>query len=265
MSLEYVANLYVQTKADVEKLIYTESLLRSSVQNLRQLCITERDKIIQNCMKMKDAAKANINAEITMLKETHDDMLTMFVATDDIITVNVGGTKFASSRVVLSKEKGSVLHWAVSDPPPTTLLRDSEGNTFFDRDADMFPFILHYLRTGMLPMDVHKNEYRKLRSEAEYFGLRGLLLLMDGLNVPGKTTRVQYAVLTYNNNFAPSSFMGMPPDNIELFYFQGDCFKSYKEMTQVLADMRHAGWELVLNINPGKMNGRLLFCKQEIV
>ena len=263
MSLEYVSKLYVNTKADVDKLLVAESLLRRSTEEMRLLCFQERDRILRNADRLKEMVMASIHSEISALKDIHDRMTKLYVHAEDIITVNVGGVRYASSRATFSKERGSVLQGVVADPPLITSLKDNEGNIFFDRDGDLFQVIINYLRTSQLPPDLTKAETRMLRNEGEFFGLKVFVTLLDSMQQ--RTVRVKYAVLTYNNNFAPSSFMGMAPDGIELFYFQGDCFKSYKEMTQVLADMRNTGWEVAMNINPGRMNGRLLFCKQEVV
>jgi len=183
-----------------------------------------------------------------------------FVPAEDVIGLNVGGRTFTTTRDTLCKERDSVLAVLFDRNADVGggLPVDSEGNFFLDRDSRLFAITLNYLRTGTLPDDMPRSDRKLLKAEAEFFGLRSLAELLEE---DTRETKYRFAVMTYNNNFVPSSFMGSAPEGIELFYFQDDCYKSFKDMTQVLTDMREHGWHPVLNIPASNVNGRIVFCK----
>nr|XP_031848739.1 SH3KBP1-binding protein 1 isoform X1 [Nomia melanderi] len=85
----------------------------------------------------------------------------------DIVHLNVGGTRFSTSKQTLT--------W-VPDSFFTTLLsnrfashRDEDGALFIDRDPKLFSIILNYLRTK--DIDLKSADLRTLRHEAEYYGI----------------------------------------------------------------------------------------------
>lgn len=57
--------------------------------------------------------------------------------------------------------------------------RDSKGKIFIDRDGILFRYVLDYLRnqTVILPENFH--EKARLRAEAEFFQLEGLLRFLE--------------------------------------------------------------------------------------
>nr|XP_033324304.1 BTB/POZ domain-containing protein KCTD3 isoform X3 [Megalopta genalis] len=88
-------------------------------------------------------------------------------AVDDIVHLNVGGTRFSTSKQTLT--------W-VPDSFFTTLLsnriashKDEDGALFIDRDPKLFSIILNYLRTK--DIDLKSVDLRTLRHEAEYYGI----------------------------------------------------------------------------------------------
>ncbi|KAL7062051.1 hypothetical protein AAHC03_0624 [Spirometra sp. Aus1] len=114
-----------------------------------------------------------------------------------IIELNVGGVHFTTCAKTLSAEKGSKLEqWFVQNPQKN-LKCDSQGRYFIDRRGDVFEYVLDYLRlltypenmtddlnsecspvsTLILPKCSEKRE--RLRREAEYYGLKGLLREID--------------------------------------------------------------------------------------
>ncbi|KAF4532204.1 hypothetical protein B566_EDAN002267 [Ephemera danica] len=85
----------------------------------------------------------------------------------DIVHLNVGGTRFSTSRQTLL---------CVPDSFFTSLLcgrissvRDEMGYIFIDRDPKLFSTILNYLRTR--DIDFNNCDIQALRHEAEYYGL----------------------------------------------------------------------------------------------
>jgi hypothetical protein len=66
------------------------------------------------------------------------------------------------------------------------LVKDSKGRYFIDRDGVLFRYVLDYLRNGgrlVLPECFH--EHSRLRQEAEYFRLKGLLRFLSAEAING--------------------------------------------------------------------------------
>ena len=70
---------------------------------------------------------------------------------NNIISVNVGGTIFTTSKSTLTKEPESMLARMVNTEVPTA--KDSHGNIFIDRSPKIFEVILEFLRADHLSMD----------------------------------------------------------------------------------------------------------------
>lgn len=88
-----------------------------------------------------------------------------------IVSLNVGGTIFMTTRETLAKSGDSLLADVTSSFP----LRDEAGRPFLDRDPEMFRLILDYLRSDRLNLPRDFKDSRRLRAEAEHYGLTGLL------------------------------------------------------------------------------------------
>lgn len=100
--------------------------------------------------------------------------------TSDIINLNVGGTRFSTSRQTLSSPQESFFTSMLSGRIPTC--RDETGALFIDRDPKLFSVILHFLRTKEL--DLNGVDVSVLRHEAEFYGIIPLvkrLLLCEDL------------------------------------------------------------------------------------
>jgi len=95
------------------------------------------------------------------------------MSTDEIISLDVGGTRFDTSRQTLVKDPNSMLA-KMFDPESKMkpgLLRN--GAYFLDRDPEWFRIILNYLRNGILLVETTK-ELMAILTESRYFGLSGL-------------------------------------------------------------------------------------------
>jgi hypothetical protein len=91
--------------------------------------------------------------------------------TSDIIHLNVGGTKFSTSRQTLTCIQDSFFTSLLSQRIPTC--RDETGALFIDRDPKLFSIILNFLRTKEL--DVNGVDISVLRHEAEFYGVLPLV------------------------------------------------------------------------------------------
>lgn len=87
--------------------------------------------------------------------------------TSDIIHLNVGGTKFSTSRQTLTCVQDSFFTSLLSGRIPTC--RDETGALFIDRDPKLFSIILNFLRTKEI--DVNGVDISVLRHEAEFYGV----------------------------------------------------------------------------------------------
>lgn len=89
----------------------------------------------------------------------------------DIVHLNVGGTRFSTSRQTLTWIPDSFFTALLSGRIPS--LRDETGAIFIDRDPQNFSVILNYLRTR--DIDLLNTDLRMLRQEAEYYGIAPLV------------------------------------------------------------------------------------------
>ena len=91
---------------------------------------------------------------------------------NDIIDLNVGGTRFSTSRQTLLSDPDSMLA-KMFDPDSafSTPGLKKEGAYFIDRDPIHFRAVLNYLRSGYLAADC---DVPALLEEAKFFGLLGL-------------------------------------------------------------------------------------------
>lgn len=93
---------------------------------------------------------------------------------NEIVNINVGGTRFMTSRQTLMREPSSLLGRMFdidSSLKPAAMLDD--GAYFLDRDPKKFEIILNYLREDELAM-MSKTNLINLKIEARYFQLKNL-------------------------------------------------------------------------------------------
>ncbi|CAK9808751.1 BTB/POZ domain-containing protein KCTD3 [Anthophora plagiata] len=89
----------------------------------------------------------------------------------DIVHLNVGGTRFSTSKQTLTWVPDSFFTALLSNRIASH--RDEIGALFIDRDPKLFSVILNYLRTK--DIDLKNVDLRTLRHEAEYYGITPLV------------------------------------------------------------------------------------------
>lgn len=89
----------------------------------------------------------------------------------DVINLNVGGTRFSTSKQTLTWVPDSFFTSMLSGR--ISSLRDETGAIFIDRDPLLFSRVLNYLRTREL--DLHGVDLRTLLHEAEFYGVTPLV------------------------------------------------------------------------------------------
>ncbi|CAK1550473.1 unnamed protein product [Leptosia nina] len=99
----------------------------------------------------------------------------------EIVNLNIGGTRFATSWHTLTWVPDTFFTALLSGRIPT--VRDDTGAIFIDRDPNLFGLILNFLRTR--DIDLNNVNIRALRHECDYFGITPLsrrLALCDEMN-----------------------------------------------------------------------------------
>eukprot|EP00088_Acartia_fossae_P020511 TRINITY_DN22090_c0_g1_i1.p1 TRINITY_DN22090_c0_g1~~TRINITY_DN22090_c0_g1_i1.p1 ORF type:complete len:238 (-),score=39.14 TRINITY_DN22090_c0_g1_i1:223-936(-) len=92
---------------------------------------------------------------------------------DDIICLDVGGTRFDTTRQTLVKDPNSMLAKMFDPMSPMRPGQVRNGAIFLDRDPEWFRAVLNYLRNGILLAETQK-ELMAILTESRYFGLTGL-------------------------------------------------------------------------------------------
>ena len=80
-----------------------------------------------------------------------------------VITLDVGGQHFITSKSTLSKDPHSLLAHIVRYDLET------DDSTFIDRDGTHFRYILNFLRDGTRVPPSNPDHLKELQKEAEYF------------------------------------------------------------------------------------------------
>jgi len=92
----------------------------------------------------------------------------------EIIYLNVGGTKFATSKQTLTSIEDTFFTSLISDHRFVTSLKDSSDAFFIDRDPNLFKVILNYLRTRQL-VNADQFSMDVLLHEAQFYGITPLV------------------------------------------------------------------------------------------
>lgn len=112
------------------------------------------------------------------------------VAEATVIELNIGGVHYTTTVETLISEKDSKLNYMFGENL-SNMTRDAKGRVFVDRDGVLFRYVLDYLRDEAIALPEGFRERGRLRKEAEYFKLAGMLRYMDAVvecNRPGCIT-----------------------------------------------------------------------------
>ncbi|XP_022245151.1 BTB/POZ domain-containing protein KCTD12-like [Limulus polyphemus] len=128
-----------------------------------------------------------------------------------VVELNVGGVFYTTSISTLTKEPNSLLGQMFTGEGGKTAMRDSKGKFFIDRDGVIFRYILDYLRNQkvLLPENFHERE--RLKQEAEYFMLPGMVANIEALPSTSHSHRVPFSL-------AAASHISRPPGYITVGY-----------------------------------------------
>lgn len=106
----------------------------------------------------------------------------------DRVTIDVGGTTFATTRTTLTMETSNVLANMIKFSP-------TDADFFIDRDPLMFNTILNYLRTRRLCIyDLTYQQQTALRRENDFYGI----LSLDAILNPPSFFTIEGAPVYFN-------------------------------------------------------------------
>ena len=93
----------------------------------------------------------------------------------DIISLNVGGTIYTTSRSTLTRYPDSRLAALFANPSSEFCPLDAQGNFFVDRDGQSFRYVLNFLRTQQIILPTDSGELQTLAAEGSYYKIDSLI------------------------------------------------------------------------------------------
>lgn len=211
----------------------------------------EVKKISSEKSKKGTKISKKLKEEIRLLEKEKEELSKPIVQMEEIITLNVGGVVYTTTRTTLMKEKGTLLYGLSSGR--YDLVKDSQGRYFIDRDGHIFRYILNYLRSDFLG-DLSKRELILLRPEAEFYCIPRLVNIIDVKLKEHFNSK--FAVLRYNEN-----------QNVNHLSWQGKTepckltksHNLYKYIDEVLTEVDNRGWELLAMSGDGWSEGGWMY------
>ena len=117
-----------------------------------------------------------------------------------VVELNVGGQLYTTALSTLTQPADSLLAQMFTGKTRTPVQRDSRGRYFIDRDGSLFRYILDFLRSHKIILPENFQEKARLRQEAEYYHLVGLIALLAGDAVTSSTPITDIRNSEYANN-----------------------------------------------------------------
>jgi len=123
-------------------------------------------------------------------------------ADDEVLTLNVGGSVFATRRSTICLYDGSYLAMLFSGRWESSIERDAEGRFFLDFDPASFRLVLNFLRSRRVecagspapPPDVPPEREEHFRNLVEYLGLTAQLKeAAEAVEAAGRTEALRPA------------------------------------------------------------------------
>jgi hypothetical protein len=189
--------------------------------------------------------------EVGKLKLEKEELNKKIFEIGEVITLNVGGVIYVTTKSTLRKFRPTMLSSMFSGRH--RLVQDKDGHFFLDRNGRAFTHVLNFLRNGQLPL-VSIEMLHELKIESDFFAIETLSrLLMDRIK---EFTKRQFAVLRYNenSNYNNLSWQGITqPCSLTL----GGSL--YKSIDQVLTEVDQAGWKLTNMSGDGSAEGGWMY------
>lgn len=184
-------------QAAIEKLLKTYQAKGTAYNNAVTNLQAERDNIIKEACAEAEAirSKATEDAKTmsnkakqeTIAWESEKAKLAHTQEFQPVIKIDVGGTKFTTSKATLCRCPETMIGAMFSGRHGLPL--DVDGYHFIDRDGTHFRFILNFLRAPeRFSVDLPPNQLKELIDECEYYGL--LDLMFPTVSTKAKTPAV---------------------------------------------------------------------------
>ena len=136
-------------------------------------------RFTQEFTEIINGERAKLKAKLDEYNAEKQKMKAIDVSGDDIISLNVGGQKFTTTRSTLCQVEGSLLSTMFSGRWEDSLKRGQDGAVFFDFNPQYFSYILEYLCTKKIVTPEKPAELPKVPTDhlkncsalVEYLGL----------------------------------------------------------------------------------------------
>jgi len=123
----------------------------------------------------KETQKEALKKELEVWEEEKERIrkLSLSQNIEGRIVLNIGGTKFTTSRRTLTNIPDSMLSIMFSGRHPLT--PDSDGSYFIDRSPKHFDTILNYYRDGEVYLPNENQILTEILKEAKYYSIKNLV------------------------------------------------------------------------------------------
>lgn len=116
-----------------------------------------------------------------------------------VVELNVGGVFYTTALTTLTGHPDSTLcQYFTKSPPP----KDAKGKFFIDRDGVLFRYVLDYLRNQTLILPESFRERERLRQEAMFYGLSGMVEAISNPPPANPGRLAGFITIGYRGSFA---------------------------------------------------------------
>ena len=136
------------------------------------------------------------------------------MASDEVLSINVGGVVYTTTRSTLAKYPDSMLGTMFNGKyVPTNC--DNQGNYFIDRDGYMFRHVLNFLRSGRLCLPQGFKDFDLLEAEADFYQIAPMISAIQEARAPAKSRQGYYVeILDFEETAYFYRFYSDPPRGI---------------------------------------------------
>ena len=165
----------------------------------------------------------------------------MDVDPDGIVSLNVGGHIYTTSRTTLSQYPDSMLGRMFTTNMSST--KDRDGNTVIDRDGALFRYILNFLRSGQLTLPSDFKELDMLAVEADFYQLR---TLTDAIQALQRAERAEQMTEPHKE-FLEIIYTSKHQMKI---YANADVLNQLTELARLFSKQQQTTWNQQLDLAP---------------
>lgn len=98
---------------------------------------------------------------------------------DYLVTLNVGGTIFCTTRATLVQQKDTFFDKMLNSKGLTPILKDTHGNIFIDRNPQWFGRVLDFLRDGTFVQNISQQDCQAVLREAQYYNIIAMVDVLE--------------------------------------------------------------------------------------